>query len=280
MPSLSNSLLMCLAVIAAVIAFIHFGTTAITKLVDDKIGSIQVKMPSIRMNQQEPRPVVLRIAEDDQGRFVVKHDDGKPFTKKIKKKTVKLGHRNKIQLHEPFLSVNFEEDEDAVKEKVSDTEVDPIEGPIVIDTTHPPTHPRVLVGCTKDEDCNVVNGDGKNVCKSDGTCSCIGGGSGTFCHYGPTAYRDPKDMTPSELRRFKAKFRSNFTLQDYKNWLMLYKNDVENLRAHHRKNLRVLLQGGNLTPKDVPIHARPPPYRCFGLFSAYVSWWKYRSPFP
>ena len=80
-----------------------------------------------------------------------------------------------------------------------------------------------------------------------------------FCHYGPTAYRDPKDMTPDELRRFKAKFRNNYTLQDYKNWLILYKPDPENLRANHRKNLRVVLRGGQLSPKDIPsIRVRPP----------------------
>jgi hypothetical protein len=48
-------------------------------------------------------------------------------------------------------------------------------------------------------------------------------------------------------------------LQDYKNWLMLYKNDPENLRDQHRRNLRLLLQGVNLTPKDVPhMRIRPP----------------------
>jgi hypothetical protein len=66
-------------------------------------------------------------------------------------------------------------------------------------------------------------------------------------------------MTPDEVRKFKIKFRSNFTLQDYKNWLLLYKEDQDNLRQQHRKNLRVLLQGGQLTPKDIPsIRIRPP----------------------
>ena len=129
----------------------------------------------------------------------------------------------------------------------------------MVETKEPPTHPRVVVGCRTDADCNVVHGDGKNVCKSDGTCSCVGGGSGTFCHFGPVNYRDPRDMTKEERRRFKAKFRSDYTLQDYKNWLMLYRDDPENLRENHRRNLKVLLRGGQLEPKDIPsMRVRPP----------------------
>lgn len=264
MPSFTAFILVCVAVIAAVAAFIHFGTNAITRLVDEKIGDIRVNVPRIRLQTPTgpPPPIVLRIAEDDKGRVVVKHDDVAGAPRKKKRSPVtSLGHPNKIQLHEPFLSVRFDEDptKDGASDDVAKTPLDPVDGPIVIDTSEPPTHPRVLVGCRTDADCNVVNGDGKNVCKSDGTCSCIGGGSGLFCHYGPTAYRDPKDMTPDEIRRFKAKFRNNFTLQDYKNWLLLYKHDPEDLRAHHRKNLRILLRGGQMTPKDIPsIRVRPP----------------------
>lgn len=260
---LSTFILVCIAVIAAVAAFIHFGTNAITKLVDRKIGDIRVNVPRIRINPPAvPHPpIVLRIGEDDKGRVVVKHDNGKPILKSAPKKQVALCHPNKIQLHEPFLAVRFDEDptKDGASDDVVNTIMDPVDGPIVVDTSEPPTHPRVLVGCRTDADCNVVNGGGKNVCKSDGTCSCVGGGSGLFCHYGPTAYRDPKDMTSDDIRRFKAKFRNNFTLQDYKNWLMLYKQDPENLREQHRKNLRVILRGGQLTPKDIPsIRVRPP----------------------
>lgn len=111
------------------------------------------------------------------------------------------------------------------------------------------------VGCNVDNDCNLVNGGGengnKNVCKSDGTCHCVSG-SGTFCQFGPTNYKDPKDMTEHERKIFKYQFRNNFTLQDYKNWLMLYVNDAQHLRENHRDNLAKLLRGETLFVKDIP----------------------------
>jgi hypothetical protein len=114
------------------------------------------------------------------------------------------------------------------------------------------------IGCTKDSDCNVTNNNGKNVCKSDGSCYCLSG-SGLFCQYGPTNYKDPKDMTESERKIFKYKYRNDFTLQDYKNWLMLYKDDPQHLRHNHRENLKILLRGGQLTEKDLPnIRIKPP----------------------
>jgi hypothetical protein len=271
----SKILFVCVAVVAAVFAFVFFGTHFITKIIDDKIGGIQVNMPRIRVEAPKatatPPTIVFRIGEDEKGRIVVKPDDGQSCKKKQQPKAAirNFEHPNKIQLHEPFLAVNFD-DKSALPGHENVTpqppqppyiaeEIISHSGPIVVDTTEPATHPRVLVGCRTDADCNVVNGDGKNVCKSDGTCSCVGGGSGLFCHYGPVNYRDPKDMSPDELRRFKSKFRNNYTLQDYKNWLLLYKNDPENLREQHRLNLRLLLQGANLTPKDVPhMRIRPP----------------------
>lgn len=272
-------LLVCVAVIAAVFAFVFFGTHFITKIIDDKIGGIQVNVPRIRVDAPktvaQPPTIVFRIGEDDKGRIVVRPDTAEGEKKQPRKTNPKpnsrnFEHPNKIQLHEPFLAVDFDDKSGTLPghppappqppyiaaEQIVPNELD---GPIVVDTTEPATHPRVLVGCRTNADCNVVNGDGKNVCQSDGTCSCVGGGSGLFCHYGPVNYRDPKDMTPDELRRFKSKFRNNYTLQDYKNWLMLYKNDPENLRDQHRRNLRLLLQGVNLTPKDVPhMRIRPP----------------------
>lgn len=259
---LTTYLFIFVAVIAAVFAFVMFGTHFITNLIDNKIGEIRVNVPQIRVDVPHVQPnnpqIVFRIAEDDKGRIIVNSANETTATKKkCRQRRTKLEHPNKIQLYEPFLAVDFEEQSpDEPMKTVPNSELD---GPIVVSTSEPPTHPRVLVGCRTDDDCNVVNGDGKNVCKSDGTCSCIGGGSGTFCHYGPVKYRDPKDMTADELQRFKSKYRNDFTLQDYKNWLMLYKSDPENLREQHRRNLRILLQGGQLTPKDLPhIQMRSP----------------------
>ncbi len=254
MPSLTTYLFVFVAIVAAMFAFVMFGTHFITNLIDNKIGDIRVNVPQIRVQapRSEPSQVVFRISEDDKGRIIVNPGNTASTKTRCRSTPTKLDHTNKIQLYEPFLAVDF--DDTRVKEIPEE-----LDGPIVVSTTEPPTNPRILVGCRTDTDCNVVNGDGKNVCKSDGTCSCIGGGSGLFCHYGPVKYKDPKDMTADELQRFKAKFRSDFTLQDYKNWIMLYKSDPENLREQHRRNWRILMQGGQLTPKDVPSVAIRPP---------------------
>lgn len=184
-----------------------------------------------------------------------------------------IEHPNRIGKSEPFLNIRFDE-EDIVIDNVSENikyikdrdsgemvkqiTVDELDYPIVVDVTQQPTETKPKIGCIKDEDCNVVNGGGNNVCKSDGSCHCLSG-SGTFCQYGPTNYRDPSDMTPEERERFKAKYRNNMTIQDYKNWLMLYKGEIENLREHHRRNLLKLLRGGVITEAEIPsVRLKPP----------------------
>lgn len=239
---MSSKLNWLLVSIVAVITFVVMSTHVISKLIDKKIGDIRVNVPKIRV---QPPNVVIRMNPEAQPA---------PMKKKVAK-PAKLEHPNKIQLYEPFLSVNFDTDERVAED------IDELAGnrAIVIDSSTPPTMPRIAVGCTKDADCNVVNGNGLNVCKIDGTCSCVGGGSGLFCHYGPVNYRDPKDMSEAERHRFKSKYRSNMTLQDYKNWLMLYKDDPEQLNEDHRKNLMTLLRGGQVTTKDVPaVRVRAP----------------------
>ena len=42
------------------------------------------------------------------------------------------------------------------------------------------------------------------------------------------------------------------TLQDYSNWLMLYKDEIYKLPMHHVKNLKKLLSGHELKKEDVP----------------------------
>jgi hypothetical protein len=213
--------------LVGLVAFIIVATFVIGRLVDKKIGDIQVNVPTIHMDAPN---VIIKMNGTD---LPVKNCS----TESIK---------------ESFLNVRFDDAKAVAASKEAKIEDDLGCKPIVVDTSTPPTTTRINIGCTKDADCNVVNGDGKNICKSDGTCSCIGGGSGLFCHYGPVNYRDPKDMSESERRRFKSKYRGNMTLQDYKNWLMLYKDDPENLRERHQQNFRVLMQGGQLTMKDVP----------------------------
>lgn len=69
----------------------------------------------------------------------------------------------------------------------------------------------------------------------------------------PTAYKDPKDMTADELRRFKRlTIFDNMTVQDYKNWLLLYKSDYYLLGDENLLNLRNLLRGETLSLRDIP----------------------------
>ena len=245
-------------------------------------------------SQSVPPQIVFRISEDAEGKINLQplngenapggyslKGSGNKFSHSKKIQTPKedvYTHPNRIQTTEPFLSVSFEDtardeqvytgtprvksrlqsDDSPYKDYTQRFVVDTLDYPIVVETEAPPTEVRPAIGCTTDADCNNVHGDGKNVCKSDGTCHCVSG-SGIFCHLGPTNYKDPKDMTPEERERFKLKFRNNMTLQDYKNWLMLYKENIEDLRQHHRRNLLKLLKGGQLTVRDVPsVRIKPP----------------------
>ena len=172
----------------------------------------------------------------------------------------------KIEIRAHDLRENFPSDsKESLKVRVGTDPILPHEMHSMTDETtdrtdNQPVVVKTVVGCKRDSDCNIVNGDGKNVCKSDGSCFCLAG-SGLFCQYGPTNYKDPKDMTDEERKIFKYKFRNNFTLQDYKNWLMLYKDDPEHLREHHRNNLKILLRGGQLDVKDIPAVRMKPPLK-------------------
>lgn len=147
----------------------------------------------------------------------------------------------KIVVPQPAVFEDFESEQ---KNKVSDMSQD-----------------EVKIGCNSDKDCNVVYGNGQNKCRIDHTCDCVKG-SGQFCHYGPTYYKDPKDMTPQELRQFKLNAKVyKMTLQDYKNWLIQFEDQSEQdlLAPQHFANLQKLLKGLPLTDDDVPREDVPPP---------------------
>ena len=106
--------------------------------------------------------------------------------------------------------------------------------------------------CKKDEDCNEFYGDGQNICKSDGKCYCLKG-SGSLCQKGPTNYMDPKDMTKEQRERFKKMLDfSKMTIQDYTNWLNLYKHKLKDLNDTHIINMQKLKKGAKLTLFDIP----------------------------
>jgi hypothetical protein len=118
---------------------------------------------------------------------------------------------------------------------------------------------KTVVGCDKDSECNLFYGDGKNTCKSNKQCRCEVG-SGVLCQYGPTNYKDTKDMTTKERTIFKNLSNyDNFTIQDYKNWLSLYKKDYYLLSDDHLINLRKVLRGEPLALRDIPTGGLRPP---------------------
>jgi len=60
-------------------------------------------------------------------------------------------------------------------------------------------------------------------------------------------YKHPEDMSDTEVYIYKHKFRSDMTLADYKNWLLLYENEIYKLPLCHAKNLRKIIEGVPLT---------------------------------
>lgn len=213
--------------LVSVLIMVYLVGISIVKLVDNKLGDIEIKLPQINVNTK------LNVSKNAKGMINICGD-------KIQSEKIQS---NEIQ------SENIEAF-DSIGKVDNDFKM------INLNTDN--TNNTNKIGCKSDEDCNIVNGSGLNVCKSDGTCHCLSG-SGTFCQYGPTNYKDPKSMTDQEKRIFKYQYRNNFTLQDYKNWLLLYKDDAQHLRENHRDNLAKLLRGDTLFVQDMPnIRIIPP----------------------
>lgn len=73
------------------------------------------------------------------------------------------------------------------------------------------------------------------------------------CQYGTTNYPDPATLTPVDRRYYKYNFQPDFTLQDYVNWLWMYKNTEEDLPYEHLRNLTKLKKGIQISeiPKNI-----------------------------
>lgn len=106
------------------------------------------------------------------------------------------------------------------------------------------------VTCNTNEDCNIIYGKGKNQCVG-GKCKCTEG-TGAFCHKRPNYYKDPTEMTPAQVIKFKKNAKlENMTIGDYKNWLMLFKYDQESLPRYHLRNFQRLMMGQPIY--DIPL---------------------------
>ena len=97
------------------------------------------------------------------------------------------------------------------------------------------------------------------------------GGMGLVCTYGPTNYQNPKDMNERDRMIFKGSYPENMTLQDYINWLWLYKNDNSGLTIDHRKNLESLKKGIPLKYSDKPTTKEAPPLTAENYFDKMYS---------
>jgi hypothetical protein len=203
----------------SILVMIYLVGLSVVKLIDNKLGDIEIKLPHVNTK--------LNVSKDAKGLINICGDGNK---------------RDGNKTIENFITSTSDEDMSNSSAHNEPTN----------------TCAQSNIGCKTDGDCNIVNGGGLNVCKSDGTCHCLSG-SGTFCQYGPTNYKDPKSMTEDERRIFKYQYRNNFTLQDYKNWLLLYRDDSQHLRENHRDNLAKLLRGDTLFVQDMPnIRIIPP----------------------
>ena len=120
------------------------------------------------------------------------------------------------------------------------------------------------VGCVSDGDCNQFPSysltGAKNVCKVDNSCYCSDTNtSGPFCQY-PTRYKDTASMTAEERDRFKnMDDLSDFTVRDYFNWLLTYKNDPRQLSDDHYTNYLKIMQGDTIPKASIPLKRISPP---------------------
>ncbi len=160
---------------------------------------------------------------------------------------------------EYFESAKIDKEIGDLKKKIQELEADLQTCKSKPEEKEETTKESIRVGCKTDKDCNLFYGEGKNVCKSDNQCRCEVG-SGELCQYGPTNYKDPKDMTSKERKIFKNMSNyDNFTIQDYKNWLILYQKDYYQLSDEHLINLRKILRGEPIRLRDIPTSGIYPP---------------------
>jgi hypothetical protein len=67
-----------------------------------------------------------------------------------------------------------------------------------------------------------------------------------ICKKGRMNYPDPKQMSPIDKKYFKYNYQSNFTIQDYINWLWQYLDTEDELPYIHLKNFLKLKNGNKI----------------------------------
>jgi len=64
-----------------------------------------------------------------------------------------------------------------------------------------------------------------------------------LCQYGQTNYLNPQELDPINRRLYQYNYFPNMTLQDYINWLWLYREESGKLCYEHYRNLAKLNKG-------------------------------------
>lgn len=77
--------------------------------------------------------------------------------------------------------------------------------------------------------------------------------------YGPMNYDFPSNLTPEKRRLFLFGYPSDMTLQDYVNWLWLYRGHEGNLDLVHLQNLERLKIGKPIIQQIPPTSRKAPP---------------------
>ena len=184
--------------LVSVLIMIYLVGISIVNLVDTKLGDIEIKLPQINVNTK------LNVSKNAKGLINICEDKTQPENTQ---QSLEQFETTSNIVDKDFKMIDLNTHTNTKNNKT--IQVNTNIATVNSDNTK-------KVGCNTDNDCNIVNGNGLNVCKSDGTCHCLSG-SGSFCQYGPTNYKDPNSMTEQEKRIFKYQYRNNFTLQDYKN---------------------------------------------------------------
>ncbi len=250
---------------------------AIVNTVDRRLSDISINMPKINLPRQNiqiklaPKSISNHSNLDSSFESVQINNQFTPYRAQLDQSFQLKSPQSPIKplkptpIHEGFVNPN---DTDLIQPTQIPSQptspnpnviIDPDVDLVKIKSKLPKPPLNSNIKCEKDSDCNVVFGNGQNKCLSSGQCYC-NSGSGTFCHYGPTYYKDPKDLTDRQVQKFK--YKANFdkmTVQDYYNWLMLFEDEPEKLAPRHLYNLKQIQKGIRLELKDVPRERLPPP---------------------
>lgn len=234
----------------------------VTMVVDRKLSNISINIPKISIDGNQCQPV-------KQSEILKNKETYEQFTAPIQEEDIvnsKYPAQPKDDTHNvtnithspPEKTLSDKNDmhcasEMTLKKSIPPAQENQIIGGQILQQTQP------IVGCMSDKDCNIIYGNGENKCLSTHQCYCMKG-SGNFCQYGPTYYKDPKDMTERERKYFKESAKIyKMTLQDYINWLNLYIDEQSVLPTRHLLNLQKIIKGIPITRDDIPRDLIPPP---------------------